>query len=131
MWRLTCKWAKHSHPNKSRNWVVTRYFGQFDRFRQDKWVFGDRPSGLFLRRFAWTPIVRHRMVPGTASPNDPALADFWTTRHRRSKPLLDPVNCHPAALPSARRPLSAMHPGCDLSQVLGWMRSSAWSGCDR
>ncbi|MER5698998.1 group II intron maturase-specific domain-containing protein [Streptomyces mirabilis] len=91
VWRLTYKWAKHSHPNKSRNWVVTRYFGQFDRFRQDKWVFGDRHSGLFLRRFAWTPIVRHRMVPGTASPDDPALADFWTTRHRRSKPLLDPV----------------------------------------
>ncbi|MGW3150951.1 group II intron reverse transcriptase/maturase, partial [Streptomyces sp. NPDC001177] len=91
VWRLTYKWAKHSHPNKSRNWVVTRYFGQFDRFRQDKWVFGDRHSGLFLRRFAWTPIVRHRMVPGTASPDDPALADFWATRHRRSKPLLDPV----------------------------------------
>ncbi|MFI7133262.1 reverse transcriptase domain-containing protein [Nonomuraea sp. NPDC050153] len=91
VWRLTYKWARYSHPNKSRRWVVTRYFGQFDRFRRDKWVFGDRHSGLFLRRFAWTPIVRHRMVPGTASPDDPALADFWATRHRRSKPLLDPV----------------------------------------
>ncbi|MDX3763965.1 group II intron maturase-specific domain-containing protein [Streptomyces sp. AK02-04a] len=71
VWRLTYKWAKYSHPNKSRHWVVTRYFGQFDRFRRDKWVFGDRHSGLFLRRFAWTPIVRHRMVPGRRRPTTP------------------------------------------------------------
>src|SRR6266536_3125831 len=45
-------------------------------------------SGLYLRRFAWTPIVRHRMVPGTASVDDPALADFWARRRRRSNPPL-------------------------------------------
>ena len=27
MWTLTYKWAKHSHPNKSKRWVVDRYFG--------------------------------------------------------------------------------------------------------
>jgi RNA-directed DNA polymerase len=40
MWRLTFKWAKHSHPNKSRHWVVNRYYDKFNRFRQDRWVFG-------------------------------------------------------------------------------------------
>ena len=91
VWRLVYKWARHSHPDKSKRWVIARYFGEFDRSRHDKWVFGDRSSGRYLRRFAWTPIVRHRMVPGTASVDDPALAEFWALRRRRGNPLLDPV----------------------------------------
>jgi RNA-directed DNA polymerase len=88
LWRLTYKWARHSHPNRPKRWVTTRYFGQFNPSRQDRWVFGDRGSGRYLARFAWTPIVRHRMVPGTASVDDPALADFWAKRRRRSNPPL-------------------------------------------
>ena len=49
-------------------------------------MFGDRTSGAYLHRFAWTGIVRHQIVPGTASPNDPALTDYWTKR-RRTAPL--------------------------------------------
>ncbi len=91
VWRLVYKWARHSHPDKSKRWVIARYFDEFNRSRHDKWVFGDRSSGRYLRRFAWTPIVRHRMVPGTASVDDPALAEFWARRRRRGNPLLDPV----------------------------------------
>jgi RNA-directed DNA polymerase len=87
-WRLAYKWARRSHPNKPTRWVVTRYFGAFNPARRDRWVFGNRDSGHYLRKFAWTPIVRHRMVPGTASPDDPALADFWSARRRRSPPPL-------------------------------------------
>ena len=64
LWKLTYKWANHSHPNKSKHWVVNRYFGRFNRSRQDRWVFGDRDSGAYLLRFAWTKIVRHQMVQG-------------------------------------------------------------------
>ncbi|MGI5515826.1 group II intron reverse transcriptase/maturase [Streptomyces sp. CA-106131] len=88
VWRLTYKWARYSHPNKSNRWVTARYFGEFNKSRQDRWVFGDRASGRYLAKFAWTPIVRHRMVPGTASVDDPALADFWANRRRRSQPPL-------------------------------------------
>ena len=88
VWRLVYKWARFSHPNKPKRWVVARYFGSFNPSRRDRWVFGDRDSGFYLLRFAWTPIVRHRMVPGTASPDDPSLADFWATRRRRGKPPL-------------------------------------------
>jgi RNA-directed DNA polymerase len=84
LWRLTYKWARHSHPNKPKRWVTARYFGELNKSRQDRWVFGDRPSGRYLTKFAWTPIVRHRMVPGTASVDDPPLADFWAKRRRRS-----------------------------------------------
>jgi RNA-directed DNA polymerase len=87
VWRLTYKWATFSHPNKPKRWVVARYFGAFTSM-QGRWVFGDRASGRYLTKFAWTPIVRHRMVPGTASVDDPALADFWAKRRRRSQPPL-------------------------------------------
>jgi len=89
LWRLTYKWATHSHANKSKRWVAARHFGKFNRFRNDRWVFGDRDSGAYLVKFAWTDIVRHIMVKGGASPDDPALAEYWAERRRRVKPPLD------------------------------------------
>ena len=65
MWKLTYKWAKHGHQNKPKHWVVARYFGRFNKARKDRWVFGDRQSGAYLRKFSWTRIVRHQMVKGT------------------------------------------------------------------
>jgi len=68
---------------------VARYFGKFNKFRNDRWVFGDAASGVHLAGFAWTDIVRHVMVKGGASPDDPALAEYWAERRRRIKPPLD------------------------------------------
>jgi RNA-directed DNA polymerase len=92
LWILTYKWATHSHSNKSRRWIVRRYFGMFNRFRRDRWVFGDRDSGAYLFKFAWTKIVRHQMVPGTASPDDPDLATYWAKRRQRSAPPVGDVS---------------------------------------
>ena len=89
LWRLTWKWARASHPTKPAHWVFARYFGKFNKARQDRWVFGDRHSGGYLHRFAWTNIVRHEIVRHRASPDDPALADYWAWR-RRKAPL--PIN---------------------------------------
>jgi RNA-directed DNA polymerase len=89
MWKLTYKWAKYIHPNKPKFWVTHRYFGRFNPARADRWVFGDRTSGAYLPKFAWTPIVRHYMVPGRASPDDPALAQYWADRRRKGPPPLD------------------------------------------
>jgi RNA-directed DNA polymerase len=83
MWTLTWKWARHSHPNKSAGWVQARYFGTFNPSRKDKWVFGDRKTGRYLRKHSWTKIRRHPMVKGPASPDDPDLAGYW--RYRRDK----------------------------------------------
>lgn len=87
LWKLTYKWAKHTHPNKPTSWIISRYFGQFHQFRRDQWVFGDRDSGAYLHRFAWTRIVRHQMVTGTASTDDPALTDYWAHRRRKGTRL--------------------------------------------
>jgi RNA-directed DNA polymerase len=86
LWKLTYKWARHSHPNKPTRWVVRRYFGKFCKSRQDQWVFGARDSGAYLLRFSWTKIVRHQMVRGTSSCDDPALTGYWADRRRRGIP---------------------------------------------
>ena len=52
-------------------------------------MFGDAASGAHLARFSWTDIVRHIMVKGGASPDDPALTDYWAERRRKIKPPVD------------------------------------------
>jgi hypothetical protein len=47
-------------------------------------VFQDKARHGTLRKFAWTKIVRHRLVPTTHSPDGPTLQDYW--RQRRAKP---------------------------------------------
>ena len=89
VWKLTYKWAKWTHPHKSKRWITTRYFGAFNSSRRDRWVFGDRASGAYLLKFAWTKITRHTLVKGWASPDDPALAGYWAARRRRGRPPLD------------------------------------------
>ena len=54
LWRQLYKWARRRHPRKPRRWVTARYFGAFHPTRRDRWVFGDRDSGAYLHRYAWT-----------------------------------------------------------------------------
>ena len=89
LWGLTFKWARFSHANKSTRWVVDRYYGWFNKSRYDRWVFGDRKSGAYLHQFAWTNIVRHPIVRHGASPDDPALADYWAARRRKTTLPID------------------------------------------
>ena len=110
LWKLTYKWAKHSHPNKPTRWIIRRYFGKFCKTRQDRWVFGDRDSGAYMLRFAWTKIVRHQMVRGTSSPDDPALTSYWAGRRRRGIP-------RPMDIASLRL-LEAQHGRCPLCRDL-------------
>ena len=90
VWKLTYKWATWTHPNKGKRRTVSRYFGAFNPARRDRWVFGDRDSGAYLQKFAWTKITRHTLVKGWASPDDPALASYWAARRRRGRPPLAP-----------------------------------------
>ena len=89
LWKLTYKWACWSHPNKPRHWIIGRYFGKFSKFRNDQWVFGDKDTGAYLPKPYWTDIVRHTLVKGGASPDDPVLAGYWAQRRQKVKPPLD------------------------------------------
>jgi RNA-directed DNA polymerase len=116
MWWLTWRWACHSHPTKPRKWTARRYFGRFNRFRHDNWVFGardhvinDRGDVAYLVKFCWTPIVRHQLVKARASPDDPDLADYWAARRRKVKPPLDGYNLRLLARQDGRCPLCGDH----------------------
>ena len=89
LWKLSYKWATWRHNNKPKRWIVSRYFGKFNTFRNDRWVFGDRGSGACLVKFSWTAIRRHVLVKGAASPDDPALAGYRAERRKKVKPPLD------------------------------------------
>jgi len=129
LWRLTYKWAKRGHPNKSKHWAVTRYFGAFNKSRRDRWVFGDRDSGAYRTKFAWTGIVRHRMVKGASSPDDPALAQYWADRRRRAvPPPLDQLSLRLLKMQAGRCPccrdllLHAEDPPQTPSEWEQWVR---------
>jgi RNA-directed DNA polymerase len=131
MWKLTYKWATRARPNKSKHWVTARYFGTFNKSRQDQWVFGDRASGAYLLKFAWTNILRHQMVQNGASPDDPALTEYWADRRRKSAPSL--VNRATLRLPNAqggrcqicRRPLLPdERPPADPTHWETWLRAT-------
>lgn len=111
LWWLTYRWARRRHPNKPRKWVVRRYFGRFNRFRNDRWVFGDRSTVddrggvLHMVKFSWTDIVRHQLVTGGASPDDPELIEYWAKRRQKNKPPLDSYHQRLLARQDDRCPL--------------------------
>ncbi|WP_206685984.1 hypothetical protein [Kribbella qitaiheensis] len=39
-------------------------------------MFGDRDSGAYLAKFAWTKIVRYTLVKGRSSPDEPVLIQY-------------------------------------------------------
>ncbi len=63
-------------------WIPARPMA-FHPSREDRWVFGDRKTGGYLVKHAWTKIRRHVMVKGRATPDDPGLTGYW--RYRRDK----------------------------------------------
>ncbi|TJZ94346.1 group II intron reverse transcriptase, partial [Actinacidiphila oryziradicis] len=98
VWTLTYKWAKRTHPKKSKHWIVSKYFGRLNRSKNDNWVFGDRTTGAHLPKFAWTSIRRHQLVRGKSSPDDPTLCDYWSQRRKtRTPPPMDKISLTLAA----------------------------------
>ncbi|MBV8956546.1 MAG: hypothetical protein JO179_20580 [Solirubrobacterales bacterium] len=47
-------------------------------------MFGDRHSGAYMTKLAWTRILRHWTVKHGASADDPTLADYWAWRRRKA-----------------------------------------------
>lgn len=89
LWWAVFRWATRRHPNKPKKWISNRYFGAFNSASQAQWIFGDRTTGRYLTKLAWTPIVRHVMVNGNASPDDPELTEYWAQRRQKKKSPLN------------------------------------------
>jgi RNA-directed DNA polymerase len=85
MYKRMFRWVKRRHPKKSTAWLRNNYFGAFHPHRRDNWVFGDKETGAYLVKLSWTHIVRHTVVTGAASPDDPSLVDYWAERRNKRK----------------------------------------------
>jgi RNA-directed DNA polymerase len=86
MYERAQRYMKRRHPRKSGWWRTQKYWGQ-TLGRQDRWVFQDKERHGTLRKFAWTKIVRHRLVPTTYAPDDPTLQDYWRQRRSRAQAM--------------------------------------------
>lgn len=83
MWKSLWRWAVRRHRNKGGRWIAVRYWGTYVPGSRNRWIFGDRDTGARLQRFSETKIVRHVIVKGAASKDDPALTTYWALRQRR------------------------------------------------
>lgn len=52
MWIRQYRYVKRTHPNKSYKWLKEKYWGQLCPNRKDKWVFGCKDTGSYMRKFA-------------------------------------------------------------------------------
>jgi RNA-directed DNA polymerase len=84
------RYARHTHPDKPKQWWKAKYFGRLNLDRQDNWVFGDKQSGAYLFKYSWFPIERHILVKGRASPDDPKLKGYWRARNKAKAKDLAP-----------------------------------------
>lgn len=85
MWKRQERYRYGRHPNKSWKWSRERYWGKIPS-RQDKWVFRDPKTGIYLHKLSWIPIRRHAMVKGKSSPDDSTLRQYWKKRQQSSIP---------------------------------------------
>lgn len=83
MYQRAQRYTKRRHPMKSGRWRTDKYWGRPAGHR-DRWVFMDKSRHATLRKFAWTKIVRHRLVPKNYSPDDPDLQGYWCQRRSRT-----------------------------------------------
>jgi RNA-directed DNA polymerase len=126
------KWCLRRHPNKGKPWVAKKYFGQHGNAH---WRFqaNDGKKTIYLFDVSSVKIERHIMVKGAASPDDPALREYWQTRTstRKARSRLRKVT---KALKTTG---SEARAGCDLETVMsgswrgwGWRHSHAHSAVD-
>jgi len=82
-------YARRTHINKPKYWWKAKYFGKLPN-QKYAWNFGDKSSGYYLTRFDQVHIIRHIMVKGTSSPDDPKLKKYWLDRNRKKTDELKP-----------------------------------------
>lgn len=85
MFHKEVRWTRRTHPKKPWCWLKRRYWGPLHPQRRDRWVFGNalHSTAKPLLKFSWTPIERHILLKGRASPDDPDLDRYWEKRNER------------------------------------------------
>jgi RNA-directed DNA polymerase len=76
MYHRARRYAKHTHPKKSWEWRRNRYWGRWNKEREDDWVFGDKHSGKY---FSSSPGSRSRDTNWFAAGPPPTTRIYGTT----------------------------------------------------
>ena len=71
LWRLTCKWARYSHPNKPKPGSSPGTTAGSTSPGRTGGCSATATSGAYLHKFAWTRILRHQMVTARSVPRRP------------------------------------------------------------
>jgi RNA-directed DNA polymerase len=82
IWQVLYKFIRRLHPKKSWKWIKARYFKP-DQTGQSRsrWILTDPVSNRQLIKMAHTPIERHILIKGTASPYNKELKNYFTKRN--------------------------------------------------
>ena len=83
MFHRQVRFVRRLHKGKNWDWLRAKYWSLKRPGSRDRWVFGSSVTGRYLEKFRWVRIQRHTMVKGAASPDDPALQDYWENRRAR------------------------------------------------
>lgn len=85
MFHRQVRYVRRVHKGKNWDWLRAKYWSLKHPTRRDRWVFGSSVTGRHLEKFRWMRIQRHTLVKGAASPDDPALQEFWVKRGERKR----------------------------------------------
>ena len=81
------RWAFRRHSNKSRKWIVDKYFKSRNNRKwifQDAFTFNDETEVFTLKKLADIPIVRHVKIKKDANPFDAQWFDYFDKRRRKA-----------------------------------------------
>ena len=81
MFQRSVRYCKRTHPNKSWTWIQHKYFGRFNAKRNSRWIFGDKETGKYLTRLAWTSPRRYSPIQIQACPDNIIYRDYWIKRN--------------------------------------------------
>jgi len=78
VWGCTFIFLKYLHPNKSKTWIINRYYkpdiaGQSN----NRWILTDPKEHKQLTKMSWIPIVRHVLIKFRATPYDASLKEYF------------------------------------------------------
>lgn len=83
IYRAIWKWACRRHPNKSKKWIVGKYFQISSEGWKLKYTTLNRRGDaqpITLCKIYSTKIDRYIQVKGCNSPDDPNLIEYWENR---------------------------------------------------
>lgn len=88
LFKLQLAWMRRSHPKKSRDWTIEKYFTHYrSYFIDNKWTFRCPVTNIICQQFHWhSKLRRWPSIPGSYSPDDhrtPEMRQYWIDREKK------------------------------------------------